>query len=233
MSKKKKATTDLTRPSKKSPWLSLAEKKMINDGGYFDTEGVLHNSEGLIRCTAMIKASGYRCKNFAVPGESICRCHGGLLAKTTTRKRRMYSVFLKDPRLSVMHESILEDKEVAGVTEELALLRTLLAYVIEQLNDGEGPGLRDLKNIASITGEIRQLVSDCTSSQIKLGQLIDIGKVAIIIKQLAEIVQKYITDKEVLLKIAEEFDNVVWPATSASSPQPERRKPVGALPRPS
>ncbi len=230
--KKKKATTDLSRLSKKSPWLTLAEKKMVNDGGYFDSEGVLHNSDGLMRCTAMVKSSGFRCKNFAVPGESICRIHGGLLSKTTKRKRRMYSVFLRDPRLSVMHETILEDKEVAGVTEELALLRTLLAYVIEQLNDGEGPGLRDLKNIASITGEIRQLVGDCTNSQIKLGQLIDIGKVTIIINQLANIIQKYVTDKEVLTKIAEEFDNLIWPAASAQTPQPVRRKPVGALPGP-
>ncbi len=228
--KSKKATTDLTRLSKVSPWLTLAEKKMLKDGGYFDTEGVLHNSEGLMRCTAMIKSSGYRCKNFAVVGESVCRCHGGLLSRSTARKSRMYSVFLKDPRISIMHESLLADEEVAGVTQELALLRTLLAYVIEQLNDGDGPALRDLRSIASITGEIRQLVGDCTNSQIKLGQLIDIGKVTIIINQLAQIIQKYVTDKEVLIKIAAEFDNIVWPAAGAQTPQPDRRKQVGELP---
>ncbi len=231
--KRKKATTDLSRMSKKSAWLTLAEKKMVNDGGYFDTEGVLHNSEGLIRCTAMVKSSGYRCKNFAVPGESVCRIHGGLSLRNKARKGRLYSIFLKNPQISIMHESMLEDKEVAGVTEELALLRTLLAYVVDQLNDGEGPGLRDLKNIASITGEIRQLVGDCTNSQIKLGQLIDIGKVTIIINQLAQIIQKHVTDKEVLLKIAAEFDNLIWPAASAQTPQPDRRKSVGSLPRPS
>ncbi len=111
--------------------------------------------------------------------------------------------------------------------QKLSLLRILLAQAI---GNADAFDLGEIKSVASIIGEIRQLVKDCASTEVRLGQLIDIGKVTIIVKNLATIIQKYITDDEVLKKIAEEFDNVIWPAPLATTTQPKREQPVQQIP---
>jgi hypothetical protein len=103
------------------------------------------------------------------------------------------------------------------------LLRVLLANILEKT--GGSLNVKATKEIASVIGEIRALVKDCTSTEIKMGQLIDIGKVTIIVQALANIVAKYIKDPETIEKIATEFDNVLWPAPLASTPQAAREAP--------
>lgn len=228
---KKKVTdyTDNDRSSKKYPWLSVIALRAMRNGGYYDSEGALHNDEGCIRCTSMVKSTGKRCCNFATVGETTCHIHGGQLARAKAGKQRIYSAFIEDSRMRNIYERAQDSEELTGIREELSLLRTLLAKAISV----ENMDLKGIKTVAGIVGEIRALVKDCTQTEIRLGQLIDIGKVTIIIGQLAKIIQKYITDEEVLKNIAKEFDNIVWPAASATTPQPDREKPVRALPDPS
>ncbi len=235
MGKKKKKTskkklvdyTNQDRKTNKYPWLSVLALRVMRGGGYYDSEGVIHNGEGCIRCTSMVKATGKRCNNFATVGETTCHIHGGQLARAKAGKQRIYSAFIEDARLRTVYERAQEDEELTGIREELSLLRTLLAKAV---GDGTDYNLKDIKNVSSIVGEIRQLVKDCTVTEIRLGQLIDIGKVTIIVGQLAKIIQKYVTDPEVLEKIAKEFDNIIWPAASATTPQPSREEPLRALP---
>ena len=212
---------------KEFPWLSKAEATQLMSGCYFDSEGALHNSEGCVRCTGVISGTGKRCRNFSVPGELFCRIHGGVLARAKAGKQRVYSAFIQNAKLKSSYESIMNKKEVSGIQEELALLRTLLANVINKSTLKEA---KDVKNIAAIIGEIRQLVDDCTKTEIRLGQLIDIGKITIIVKALADIVQKYVKDPGIIEQIAVEFDNVIWPAPLASTPQPERTRPLQEVP---
>jgi len=210
-----------------SPWLNLRELTVLTEGGYFDTEGVLHNADGCIRCTSMVKSTGKRCRNFAIPGELTCRCHGGALARAKAGKNRIYSGLIQSPEMANVYERTLNDKEVAGVREELGLLRTLLVKVLQ---DNPDLGTKELKEVSSVMGEVRQLVTDCNKAEIRLGQLVDIGKVTLIINALAKIVAKYIKDEGTLKKIGEEFSKIPWPATLASTPQPDEEEPVRAVP---
>lgn len=201
--------------------------EVLSSGGYFDSEGVLHNSEGCPRCTCTIGSTGKRCRNFAVPGAMSCRIHGGALIASEGKKMKLYSAFIENPTLAKVYENSLDDKEVAGITEELALLRVLLAQLIQKTTD---PEIKDVKDIASVIGEIRQLVNDTTRTQIKLGQLIDVGKITIIVHALAKIIAAHVKDDEIIQKISNDFDELVWPAPLASSPQPERENAISRIP---
>lgn len=206
-------------------WLSRSQKATLLDGGYFDAEGILHNGDGCIRCTSVVAHSGKRCKNFAVPGELYCRCHGGVLARSKAQKgSAIYSAFIQDKKISQVYESIMKDDELRGMNEELAMLRALLAKVVG--DEADGITSKGLKDVANVVGEIRQLINDCTKTEIRLGQLIDIGKITIIVKQLAVIINKHIKDEEILRKIAVEFDEVIWPSSGTTTPQPERKRAV-------
>lgn len=229
MVKKRKIKTklpsvlDKTRLSKEYPWLNIAELQMLCTGGYFDSEGVLHNDKGCIRCTSMVKSTGLRCKNFTIPGELCCRFHGGYMARAKRGTTRLYSAFIQDPKLKNVFNEVMDNEEIAGVKSELTLLRTLLAQVI---GSSKRMDTRKLKNISSVVKEIRTLVNDFTKAEVRLGQLIDIGKVVIITKALANIITKYVKDEEVIEKIARDFDNILWPAPLASTPQPCEQKSI-------
>jgi len=156
-----------------------------------------------------------------------CKIHGGALITANGKKMRMYSAFIENPTLSMVYENAMDNKEIAGINEELALLRVLLAQLIQKASD---PDIKQVKDIASIIGEIRQLVNDTTKTQIKLGQLIDIGKITVIVAALVKIIATHVKDEETIRKIAHDFDELVWPAPLASSPQPEREDAFSALP---
>lgn len=224
MGRKKKTSTP---KSVKYPWLTKAEAANLSNGGYFDNEGAEHNSLGCVRCTAVVKSTGNRCKNFAVEGELFCHIHGGLNGRRVNNKMRIYSAFIEDPALKKVYENNLDSDEIQGAKEELALLRMLLAKL---LDTADLKNAKDIRNVASVISEIRALVKDCTNTEIRLGQLIDIGKVTIVVKQLANIVAKYVKDEDIIAKIANDFDNVIWPATGASTPQPVRETPSREIP---
>jgi hypothetical protein len=200
------------------PWLSNFEALVLGRGGYYDTEGVLHNHEGCIRCTAMVQSTGQRCKNFAVHGELTCNIHGGTLARAKAGKQRLYSAFIDDPTLAAVFENACNDdnKEINGLREELGLLRMLLAKV---LRTSELDTAKEVKEVAGVIGEIRQLVDSCTKAELRLGQLVDISKIGLIMQQAAKIIMVHVKDEEVIKKIAADIDNIIIPNAGATTPQ--------------
>lgn len=229
MAKSKKAKKGLKAEDAniQFPWLTNAQKRILREGGYFDSEGAIHNSEGCIRCTSIVQSTQKRCKNFAVPGELYCMCHGGVVSRHTHGKQRIYSPFIQDATLKALYNAGDTGEQVEGIREELGLLRALLAKVISET--GGDMDVKDLKGVASIIGEVRQLVNECTKADLKMGQLIELSKIGMIVKELAGIVCKYVTDEEILKKIADGFDKIILPATFASTSQPERTEPLRAI----
>jgi len=213
--------------SRKYPWLKISDVEVLSSGGYFDSEGVLHNSDDCPRCTGTIGSTGKRCRNFAIPGSTLCRVHGGALVAAEGKKMKLYSAFIQNPTLASVYEKSLDNNEIIGINEELSLLRTLLADLIQKTTV---LGVKEVKDIASVVGEIRQLVNDATKTQIKLGQLIDIGRITVIVHALAKIIATHVKDEELIKKIAYDFDNLIWPAPLASSPQPEREDALSRIP---
>lgn len=211
-------------------WLTDDEFKVVQKGGYFDALGVLHNREGCIRCTQMVKETGIRCKNFAVRGSNNCIIHGGILARAKAGKEQLYSVFLKDKKMKNVYDTLASQSsdEISGYQQELSLLRTLLGNYLVHFSDV--PSIEAIKEVAAISREIRALLSECTKAEIKMGQLIDIGKVTIIVKSLANIVSRYVKDPEILKQIAQDFDSVRWPDALSTTPQSVEEPTVRQIP---
>lgn len=217
--KRKKRKNAIEIRSDRYKWLSKYEEKILTRGGYFDSEGSLHNVEGCVRCTTMVRSIGTRCRNFAVPGETSCHIHGGVRARAKAGKRRIYSAFIQDPKLKSVMKNIESSNEFTGLAEELSLLRGLLAL---QLDNPENLGLDEVKEISRIIGEIRGLVEGCVKIETKLGKLIDINQVKVVIETLTKILRENVRDTELLKRIAIEFEKrVLWPSALASTPQPE------------
>jgi hypothetical protein len=166
----------------------------------------------------MVSSTGVRCKNFAVPGELYCNIHGGTLARAKRGTSSLYSAFIEDSTLHAIFENSCnsDNKEVQGIREELALLRMLLAKLIR---DDDISTTKEVKAIASIIGEIRQLTDSCTKADVRLGQLIDIAKIVGIMQQAAQIIMKYVKDPEIIEAIAAEFDNILIETSGTTTPQ--------------
>jgi hypothetical protein len=220
----------LDEQNEQFPWLSNYEAAILGRGGYYDSEGVLHNAEGCIRCTSMVHSTGQRCKNFAVPGELTCNIHGGTLARAKAGKQRLYSAFIEDATLATIFENACNDdnKELMGLREELGLLKMLLAKV---LRDADLNTAKEVKEIAGVIGEIRQLVESCTKAEIRLGQLVDAGKIVNVMQQAAKIIMVHVKDPEVIEKIARDFDNILIPNAGATTPQLEPVQPIRKVPQ--
>lgn len=61
-----------------------AQKKMIN-GKPVEIE---FSKNGRMRCTAKSKQTGFQCKNWAEPGQKVCRFHGGKTPKKTEEQKQ-------------------------------------------------------------------------------------------------------------------------------------------------
>lgn len=225
--KRRKTNSDGELYSSKYPWLSDREADLLLNGGYYDSEGVLHNSEGCVRCTSAIKSTGKRCKNFARPGETTCFFHGGVRGRKASGKMRVYSAFIEDPTVANIYESTRDSAQVFAIQEELCLLRGLLGKLLQ---NGEDMSVKEVKEISTIIGEIRQLIGDCTKAEIRLGKLVDIEAVKTMVAKLVSIIARYVTDEELLRKIADECESITIPNALATTTQPEREEPVRCLP---
>ena len=217
---KKKKVNAIQKSKDRYSWLDNYERKTLLTGGYFDSEGALHDSGGCVRCTSMVKSIGSRCKNFAIPGEVHCHIHGGTKARAVAGKRRIYSAFIQDKRLKQVMEKIEGSEEFKGLAEELSLLRGLLAVQVEKR--AKSFEMDDIKEVARIITEIRNLVESCMKMEVNLGKLVSIEQIKTIVDTLVKILRENIRDVNLLNRIAHEFDNrILWPAAFASTPQPE------------
>ena len=206
----KKAKEVKQKKDELGTWLDSDELNVLSAGGFFDHEGVLHNGEGCARCTSMVKSTGRRCKNFAVPGELYCNIHGGTLQRVKNGKRRLYSLAVQDPTLAAVLDSMNDDnEEITGLEEELRLLRLLVAKLLRK-KDLEF-STKELKDFASVIGEIRNLVDSCTKTSVRLGRMVSIEKIEVIVKQLETVIRKYVPDQVTLEKIAYEFRQITMP----------------------
>lgn len=198
---------------------------MLQRGGYFDTEGCLHNNEGNVRCTAIVHSTSKRCKNFSAEGQTICKFHGGAnLAKRNAKGASIYSCFLQDNTLAEVYRRSMETDQNQTIRNELGLMRGLLATCVKTLAEDEiTPKL--MKDISMTIGEIRMLMDACMKQEIRMGNLIDVAQVAVVVKQIIDVLTKHIKDKDLLEDIANEFDRINWPGSFATTPQPSRQKP--------
>lgn len=120
------------------------------------------------RCKAKTR-TGLRCKNPAVRNRDICRMHGGA-QKTGVENQKfkhgMYSKYLNNEALEA-YEEILHNKDLMSLTEEVAVLKMILAREIEDAQNGGSP--RTWLNLNKRWGKFMSAVQDGdTEKQMKL-----------------------------------------------------------------
>lgn len=130
------------------------------------------------RCTAKSKASGQRCKNFAEPGFSVCRFHGGKTpvgVAAPAFKTGRYSRHMPARLLETYQQSI-DDPELLNMRADIALIDSRLAELLKRADTGEAGTLWEqmsktaVKLLAAFDAE--------DMSTLRAG-LADLGKLAV------------------------------------------------------
>lgn len=99
---------------------------------------------GGMRCRA-ITALGWQCKRPVVQGSYHCALHGPKVMMTNPPNQRKLpktrSGYLKWMPVSIAqrYEEILNDEDFIGLRNEIALLRTNLSELIEEVDQGDSP----------------------------------------------------------------------------------------------
>lgn len=101
-----------------------------------------------MQCTAKSKRSGEQCKKDAVQGSTKCHMHGGKSPKGIASgnfQTGRYSKYLPARLLERYHESA-QDGELLALRDEIALLDTRLADLLNRVDSGEaGRAWKDAK----------------------------------------------------------------------------------------
>lgn len=212
------------RRSKTCRWLKEGELSILSKGGYFDAHGVLHTKDNRIQCAGIISGTTNRCRNFSLPGSNYCPYHGG------KSKGLVFSPFIKNKTLKEMAEEFSTDNSLDTVKNEVALMRSLFMQTVNSFTEKDGFDPYELRQISSVIGEIRQLISTCLNMEEQSGRLIDVKSVVIIVNHLTKIIDKNVKDRDVIKRIANEFSRIPWPGSVKSTPGFVDDKPVRALP---
>lgn len=111
------------------------------------------------RCTAKSKQSGERCKNYAMPGFTVCRFHGaGSKHKPGGRPvvHGRYSKYLPE-KLAERYSEALADPDLLELRGEIALIDTRLMELIERVD--KGGTLKDWQRAVKAHGELAEAVA--------------------------------------------------------------------------
>lgn len=160
------------------------------------------------------------------PGKGFCKLHGGTGANKTAGGR--YSKYIQTTPLQQKHIELMRDPEILNLSEEIAVLRTVLTELLElkdklvkEMADANAdPAARLLAekkffgtlsfmqdNIDKITRVVE------TKNRIENGEkhVIRVELIQLVLVQITGIIKKYITDKEVLKHIASDLKTLQLP----------------------
>ena len=156
------------------------------------------------RCQ-MPTRSGY-CYNKAVEGSQYCLAHGGYQGAKRIEKANM-----KNYKLAKFHEradELSESESITSLRDEVGLLRMLIEEKINRCTDKN-----DLLLISGPLSDLimksEKLVTAMYRLEEKMGQHIDKTKLVNLAQIMIEIINKYITNPEVLDAIGEDFYNAL------------------------
>ena len=146
-----------------------------------------------------VRKTGERCKNWAAPGWDVCWAHGAG-RKHTMRRQRRY--MFKSKSIGELFESMASDPDRLDLTEELGLLRTILATVTQRITEFN----------ANETASVIMLASDITKTAGVLSRIekdmessISVEQIQVIADQFVSIIAKHVKDDTVLEAIQSEL----------------------------
>jgi hypothetical protein len=164
----------------------------------YETKWERVDEDSPLRCQYISPNVG-QCRNKQVEGSKFCPAHGGNKAFQAAEKRRLINY-----RLTKYKERIgssLDSDQLLSLKEEVAILRMLIE---EKLNKCESS--TDLILMAGplsdLIVKVEKLVSSCSRLDLRLGNLLDKGRVLQFAQTLIQIVSDEIDDEKILEKIS-------------------------------
>lgn len=154
--------------------------------------------EGGKRCNR-IRRNGERCKNWAAPGFDKCWAHGAG-RKHTMRRQRRY--MFKSKTINELFESMASDPDRLDLTEELGLLRTILATVTERV---ESFSANETASIIMLASDITKTAGVLSRIEKDLETSVSIEQIQVIADQFISIIAKHVKDDTVLEAIQSEL----------------------------
>lgn len=90
-------------------------------------------------CSATSKTTGNQCKQPVVPGREVCRFHGGKTPRGLALPQTKSGRYSKDlpQRLIARYQESLDDQDQLVLSEEIAMVDSLLVDAVGRLKDDE------------------------------------------------------------------------------------------------
>lgn len=193
------------------PWQSR-ERKGESDGEY-----IAYNGRSR-RCMATSRKSGKRCRQWAIPGCTVCKHHGGRVGR--------YDDAIRNQALRDKYKAHVADKQLTDLEDDLALLRAMTEVIVERAF----PADVDMKDvpadrigvISTLLEKVTKLVDSITKHQLAKGQLISIQSMTRMVDSMTTILQRHIPDQDLLRRIVVDMTTVTV-EDQKCLPQPDER----------
>lgn len=154
---------------------------------------------------------GTPCKRYAMDN-GRCILHGG---RNVNDKRGLkvpgrpitHGLYSRYARGSIaeLAKKYLEDKNFLSLKEEIAVTRALLSRILENIDANSEPEFDDTRNLAILTDSIRKLVESFVKIESTKRFALSPDEVARVMRAVADIIKKYVTDEELYEKIRREI----------------------------
>lgn len=152
------------------------------------------------RCQA--SARGGQCPFLAMPGTIHCPIHGSKEIRASENALYQFNKTEVLARISAFRSH--GDSRTLAI--ELGLLRLLLEQIINKC-DGYDLIMNSVQ-ISTLIGQIKELQTANIKLEQRVGDLLSMDQVIEIAQALYTAVTKYVSDVEILGKIAEDFENI-------------------------
>lgn len=159
-------------------------------------------------------------------GKGFCKLHGGTGTKKTAGGK--YSKYIKTKALAQKHLELMRDPEILNLSEEIAVLRTVLTEILEfkekilkeirasknsplDLDNAEKKYFGSLNFLQDTVEKISRVVE--SKNRIEHGEkhVIKIEMIQVVLVQVVNILKKYVTDRNILSNVALELKSLHLP----------------------
>lgn len=167
----------------------------------FETTWGRVDEDSLDRCQYVISNIG-QCSLKAVKNSQYCPAHGGNKAFQAKEKAE-----LRNYRLNKFKQRIGElssSDAILSLKEEIGIIRLLIEEKINQC-DSTAELILISGPLSDLAMKADKLVTSCNRLDMRLGNLLDKGRVLQLAQTIVQIISHYVTDDEILEKISSQI----------------------------
>lgn len=189
----------------KGPRAKGGDKQPLKDG---ELDEWLSTS-GNVRCT-YTRATGERCRKWALPGSILCRTHG----RPMPRKPRYQ---FRTDALRKLYDQYLADPDYLDVSDELALIRvaaqSMAASVQRRMekDEREAPTAAEAALLSQAAEDVSTLVERCARIEKHLEKHVQISTIDQFLRLMVDVLVRRVKDTGTLVAVLEDLRAVEIP----------------------